>query len=286
VECLLDMVRQDDNFNTACYDQWLINLSERICEVWSKQLGRGQKGTDAYEEHSAWIPLSQTVDLLVCDDDASSLVGFQLRLSHCIINRAFHDDSHNLNNNDDWVSRLVDEELKISKVPTEACSSRSWQVIALASIGLAKLATLFPEDDGAKCYALLDICTVCFNIAVGDLQLKIQQQRRLKENRENDADDITMDNRSSTDDEHLESYALHATFERLENISRCLSEKTRHLIMQNICFPWASHMAESLRNYARLRKGPFAPPSGKNAIGSKKHQTTLESFLSDKKPVK
>jgi len=313
IECLLDMVRRKDNPNSACYDQWLYNLSEQIFELWSKQLGRGQRGTDAYEDHCAWLSLSQTVDRLVYDDEdddsvngndnikkterksTSSLVGLQLKLSHCIINRAFDDDQdvhkaqnymkekgrkikHNFGNNDDWVSQLVDEEMNILK-----CSSWSWQAIALASIGLNKLATLFPEDYGSKCFAVLDICTVCFHISVVDLQSKIQY-RRLKENREYDSvengvDHIPMDSRSSTEDAHSERYALYATFERLEEISECLSQKTRGLIMQNICFPWASHMAESLRNYARLRKGPFAPPSEKNMIGAKKHQTKLDAFL-------
>jgi len=308
IECLLDMVCRKYNPNSACYDQWLYNLSEQIVELWSNHLGRGQKGTDAYEDHCAWLSLSQTVDRLVCDDEdddsvndnasikkknqrktTSSLVGLQLKLSHCIINRAFDDDQdghqvekgrkikHNVGKND-WVSQLVDEEMNILK-----CSSWSWQAITLASIGLNKLATLFPEDYGAKCFAVLDICTVCFHISVVDLQSKIQH-RRLKENRENnsvenDVDHIAMDSRNSTEDAHLERYALYATFERLEEISECLSQKTRGLIMQNICFPWASHMAESLRNYARLRKGPFAPPSEKNMVGAKKHQIKLDAFF-------
>ena len=341
MKCLLDRVRRreeqnnheigddddDDDDDKVSYEQWLLSLSERICDVWSTQLGHGQKGTDAYEDEHAWLCLARTATSLVSvedsscgdmkDDDnserktTSSLKDFQLSLSRCILKRAFDDDQdgkqpqdteenrekteHHIGNNNDWVPGFVDEEMQSLKIPAEARSYQSWQAMTLATVGLAKLAASFPEDEATKCFALMDICTVCFRLGYVELQPKIRNQCLLKEKKEEDyieyddvqiTKDTTTTSSISIEGEILEKQALYNAFERLESVTQILSNKTRALIMQNVCFPWASHMAESLRNYVRLQKGPFAPPSlKKNVIAPMQQQPTLDTFLSSNKPI-
>jgi len=344
VQCLLDKVRREasahdqrinreDGDVRVSYEQWLLNLSERICSTWSKKLGRGQKGTDAYEDEHAWLCLARTVACLGnIDNDfeqensgscshlkvhenreramTPSLKDLQLTLFRSILNRAFgcerdRDSTQHVNENreerpigicntDDWVSRSVEEEMESLSIPGEVRASQSWQALTLSSIGLAKLATSFPEDEASKCFALMDTCTVCFRLGIVDLQKKTRNGC-LKEPKEEDFeehDDVHISNNTSTtdpskigiEDEVLEKHALYNAFERLESLAQIISNKTRALIMQNICFPWASHMAESMRNYARLQKGAFAPTSIKNTVAPMRLQAKINSFFESDKP--
>jgi hypothetical protein len=319
VACLLDRVRQEDrcysdrngnDHNVESFEEWLQILSERIRTIWSTQLGRGQMGTDAYEDEYAWLCLARSVTRLVliggieyqkiggmyggieCDDHreraiVSTLKDFQLSLCRCILKHAFRGDENsyliedmrkglveNRNNNGgdsfDWVSHFVDEEIRRMMVPPDIRSYQRWQAIALAVVGLSKLASSFPEEEASKCFALMDVCTVCFQLAIVELEHEIQKgcQEETKDGFDDD-DDFLVTNENTMSiasnknakDSVLEKYALYNAFVRLENASEIISNKTRVLIMRNICFPWASHMAESLRNYARSQKELYAPPS-------------------------
>ena len=298
-------------------------------------MGRGQRGTDAYEDEHAWLCLARTVACLgnidnnfeeensgSCSDPkvhenresamTSSLKDLQLSLFRCILNRAFgyerdRDSTQHVNENknqeerytgicntDDWVSRLVEEEMESLSIPGEARSSQSWQALTLSSIGLAKLATSFPEDEASKCFALMDGCTVCFRLGIVDLQKKTRNgyPKESKEEDFEENDEVHVSNNAITtdfskggiEDEVLEKHALYNAFERLERLAQIISNKTRALIMQNICFPWASHMAESMRNYARLQKGAFAPLSVKNSVAPMRQQAKINSFFESDKP--
>ena len=313
--CLLELVHREEecvNHNGAegnaevSYEQWLQSLSERICKVFSNNLGRGRKGTDTYEDDRAWLCLSRTVNRLVTFDDidgdikeigsgkkTSLLKDFKLSLSYCILNSAFKNDQEGDNivySNDDWVSLDVDEEIKIWKAPAGTCSSRSWKAMAMASVGLTRLATSLSDNEATRCFALVDICTVCFQLGIVDLQPKIlyrcMKDDREKDIIENDTVEISKDSSCRVDD--IEKHALHTAFERLEVISERISTQSKALILQNNCFFWVSRMAESLRNYARLQKGPFAPQPGKNAVGDSTvmQQTKLHTFFSNDIPRK
>eukprot|EP00536_Pseudo-nitzschia_multiseries_P006650 jgi/Psemu1/304301/fgenesh1_kg.145_\ len=167
-------------------------------------------------------------------------------------------------------------------IPDTARSLQSWQAVTLASVGLTKLTTSFPEDEASKCYAVMSICTDCFRLGIMDLQKDIRE-RCLNETEQEDFeeyDDVqtstddasTIPSKGSIDTEVLEKHALYYSFERLESQAQIITNKTRVLIMQNICFSWASQLAESMRNYARLLKGGFAPSGVKNQAPPVKQQ--------------
>jgi len=177
-------------------------------------------------------------------------------------------------------------------VPFEIRVSQRWQAMTLAVVGLTKLASSFPEDEASKCFALMDIFTVCFQSTIVELEHEIQKNS-LKEKKDgsddNDDNQITNGNATtiasrSVEDEVLEKHALYNAFLRLEHVSEVISNKTRVLIMRNICFPWASHMAESLRNYARSQKEQYAPPSVTNRFAPVKQQSTISTFFKNNKP--
>jgi hypothetical protein len=334
VACLLDRVRLADAYNndgssdvdnSESFRHWLKTLSERICTIWSKQLGRGQRGTDAYEDEHAWLCLARSVARLVCIDGGdyknvggsfggseSPLKDFQLSLCRSILKRAFavDQDGHQLQDkikreenikngdgkSDDWVSRFVDEEMRRMNVPLEIRVSQRWQAMTLAVVGLTKLARSFPEDEASKCFALMDIFTVCFQSTIVELEHEIQKNSpKEKKDGSDDNDDnqitngnaTTISSRSAEDEDEdkvLEKHALYNAFLRLEHVSEVISNKTRVLIMRNICFPWASHMAESLRNYSRSQKEQYAPPSVTNRVAPVKQQSTISNFFKNNKP--
>ncbi|VEU39973.1 unnamed protein product [Pseudo-nitzschia multistriata] len=321
IQCLLDRVRweaeaHDEQSNCSkdgvnvSYEQCLERLSERICTTWSTKLGRGLKGTDAYDDDQAWLSLARTVAMLENMDISfedendgqhrtiSSLKDFQLCLCESILNRAFsykHDDRNKnrketkteTSNTDNWVPSRVKEEMVKLGIPDEARSSQSWKALALACIGLAKLAIFFPEREASKCFATMHICTVCFRLAVVDLQKTIKE-RCLNETKKEDFEenenvqpsnksDTADSSESVTDNNILEKHALYDAFERIESLTQMISSRTRVLIMQNICYPWASHMAETMRTYARLQKGEFTPAFLKDT--PLKQQAKINAFF-------
>lgn len=341
VACLLDRVRLEDTYyndgngdidSSESFRHWLQTLSEQICTTWSKKLGRGQRGTDAYEDEHAWLCLARSVARLVRIDggdyenvggsygdlkghghrermNESPLKDFQLSLCRSILKRAFAADQaghqlrdmktkreEKINNgdgkSDDWVLRFVDEEMRRMNVPFEIRVSQRWQAMTLAVVGLTKLASSFPEEEASKCFALMDVCTVCFQSTIVELEHEIQKHSLKEKKRgsdDNDDNQITNDNATtitsrSVKDEVLEKHALYNAYMRLEHVSEIISNKTRVLIMRNICFPWASHMAESLRNYARSQKEQYAPPSVTNRVAPVKQQSMISTFFKDNKP--
>lgn len=332
VACLLDRVRReatyysygnDDVDNGELFGEWVQTLSERVCAIWSKELGRGQKGTDAYEDEHAWLCLARSVTRLThvdgCDYEkldgsygkrimVSPLKELQLSLCRCILKRAFGDDQDGRQlqdtkkgldekkynkdgKSDDWVSRSVVAEMRRVKVPSKIRSTHRWQAMTVAVVGLAKLASSFPEEEASKCFALMDICTLCFQSAIVELEHEIQLKCLEEGDGFDDNDDvqITNDNATTTasrsgEDEILERHALYNALVRLEIVSEIISNKTRIFIMRNICFPWASHMAESLRNYARSQKEHYAPPSVMNMITPAKQQSMINTFFKSDRP--
>lgn len=337
VACLLDRVRREDSFynfgidDGESFGEWQQTLSESICRIWSQKLGRGQRGSDAFEDKHAWLCLARSVTSLTCADgndykkvggiysglvdhgrsetiNISHLKDFQLSLCRSILKRAFGADpealnSHNIDNNPeininisdrkayDWVSGSADEEMRRMEVPTEICSSQRWQAMALTFVGLSKLVSCFPEEEPGKCFALMDICTICFQSAIVEQEHKIQKYSVIEKRRGFDDNyDVDLRNNNATtitsysdEQEVLEKHALYNALVRLESASEIISNRTRSLIMQNICFPWASHMAESLRNYARSQKGQYAPPSVTNGVAPLKQQSRIISFFESKK---
>lgn len=289
--------------------------------TWSKNLGRGRMGTDAYEDEYAWLSLARTATRLVCVDSGSMqgqgdgecivesyLKDFQLNLCRCILMRAFgaDNDGQKLRNvgksigeelsnsdgkSDDWISRLMDEEIQRMEVPFEICSTQRWQTMALAVVGVAKLASSFSEIDASKCFAIMDICTVCFQSATVELEDRIRKHcPKEKEGGVDDNEDTLISKEdgatiasSGVKNMVLEKQALYNAFVRLENVSEIVSNQTRELIMQNVFFPWSSHMAESLRNYARWRGMKYAPLSATNGVGSVKRQSTISTFFKSNK---
>ena len=307
------------------------SLCERIVSTWSIKLGRGRKGTDAYEDEYAWLSLARSVTRLVtvdggdyqkvgcsrgglkgCDHKKSNIVSslkdFQLSLCRCIIIRAFvaEQDGQKVQNvesslagkrinndgkSNDWISPFIDEEIRRMNVPVEIRSSHRWKAMALAVAGMVKLAGSFPEDRASKCFALMDICTVCFQSAILELEPEIQKHCPKEKNDDFDEDEdtlITNDRSvaiasSSVKDEVFEMHALYNALVRLETASKIISERIRTLMMRNVCFPWASQMAESLRMYVDSQRGRYAPPSAMNNAMSVKHQSMIKIFFKNKK---
>lgn len=192
----------------------------------------------------------------------------------------------------DWVSHSVDEEMERLKVPAKLRSSHCWQATILVLVGLAKLASSFPADEASKCYALMEIFTACFRSDIIELQQEILNNcQRRKDRGFDESRDVRITNDTSinittnvVEDEVLEQYVLHSVFVQLENCSQIISGKTRVLIMRNVCFPWASRMAESLRNYALSQKERFAHSSIKNGFEPAKQQSKISTFFVKEKP--
>mmetsp|Transcript_9887 Transcript_9887/g.24038 ORF Transcript_9887/g.24038 Transcript_9887/m.24038 type:complete len:825 (+) Transcript_9887:180-2654(+) len=331
VGCLLERVRWEKNYYNCeqnvindgeSFKQWLQTLSERICVTWSKQLGRGQKGTDAYEDENAWLCLARSVTLLFQNDgnDCEKHGGmknhnfgerivpcmrdFELSLCRCILRRAIvidldlhqsrdieatRDEQKCESEFNDWVSSCVDEEMQKMKVPFNIRSSKRWQTLCLSVVGLDKLAHYFPEGEASKCFALIDICSVCFHSAIIEIEIEIRKYC-LKGNRDRNDNNEDMhfmnDNligiSSQNADEISERHALYNAFVSLEDTSEVISNMTRLLIMQNVCFPWASHMAESLRNYIRSQKEKYAPPDARLGVEPIKQQSRISTFFKNK----
>jgi len=321
----------DDVDCRQTFDDWLELLSERICVAWSKELGRGQKGTDAYEDEHAWLCLARTVTRLVClnedgykkDDDSClnlnyrrhegkvmtlSLKAFHLSLCRCILNRAFDTGNNEFNKelnpqektfdkdmkSCDWDSIYDNEEIRRMEVPIEIRSSQRWKAMTLAVLGLAKLANFFPEKEAAKCFAVVDICTASFQSAIVEIERQIQQSNlNEKEDAFDDLEDSQMISNNDTpstarriEDGVLEKDALYNALVRLEAFCEIIWNRARILIMQNICFPWASRMAESLRNYSRSKKIKYTPSSVMNStFAPVKQQSIISTFFKKTDPT-
>ncbi len=285
------------------------SLSEKIVAVWSTQLGGGRKGTDAEKDEHAWLSLARSVTRLVRiggsrsgldvynnteETIVSMLQEFQLSLCRSILLRAFVAEDGQKeqtveNSSDercvstdgksnDWISFLMKEETKRMKIPVGVQSSQRWRAMALAVTGFVKLASCFPEDSehACKCFALMDSCTVCFQSAIVELEPEIQKNL-LNENT-NDFDDEDEMASSSFSDEVLEKHALYNALVRLENASQIISNRTKPVILRNVCFSWTGTMAETLRNYISSQKEQYAPPSATNSVTTKQ-QSRINSFF-------
>ena len=320
VACLLDRVRREDRYyqsgsekNVASFGQWMERLSEKIVTAWSTQLGRGRKGTDAHLDEQAWLSLARSVTQLVRIDGSggglkaqdgiekrivSTLRDFQLSLSRSILIRAFvardGQKEETVENSsgekcipdgekpNDWISSLMKEEAERMIIPVDIQSSRRWRAMVLAVTGLVKLASSFPEDTPSKCFALMDICTVCFQSAVVELEPEIRKNLQNEKAADfDDEDDILTSNdrvSSGLKDEVLEKHALYNALARVENASQLISNQTKPIIMRNVCFSWTGSMAEILRNYVSSQKEQYAPPSVTSEVATKQ-QSTINSFF-------
>lgn len=288
------------------------SLSEKIVTTWSTQLGRGRKGTDAYLDEEAWLSSARSVTQLVRIDGSSGLKAhngiekrivstlrdFQLSLSRSILIRAFVGQDglkeQNVENSsdekcipndekpNDWISSLTKEESERMKIPVGIQSSQRWRVMVLAVTGLVKLASSFPEDTPCKCFALMDICTVCFQSAIVELEPEIRKNLPDEKVADfDDEDDVLASNdrtSSSSNDEVLEKHALYNALVRIENASQLISNQTKPIIMRNVCFSWTGSMAEILRNYVSSQKEQYAPPSVTSEAATKQ-QSTINSFF-------
>ncbi len=234
----------------------------------------------------------------------ASLRDFQLSLCRCLLMRAFDAEQdgqeiqHTENalegkpintideKSNDWLSSLIANEIELMKVPVEIQSSHRWRAMSLAVAGMVKLAGSFPEEEASKCFALMDICTVCFHSTIVELEHEVLKNcLNEKKDRfdEDEDDDSPMTDDNNVNDEPLEKYALYNALVRLEQASQIISSRTKSLIMRNVCFPWAGHLADSLRNYARSRKERYAPPSLTNKVPSVKQQSSINTFFQNTK---
>ena len=184
----------------------------------------------------------------------------------------------------DWFSSLMQEEIHRMEIPSGFQSSQRWRAMALAVTGLVKLASSFPEDSehASKCFALMDTCTVCFQSAIVELEPEIRKNLQNDNTTDfDDEDDILASNEmasSTFTDEVLEKYALYNALDRLENATQIISNKTKPVILRNVCFSWTGTMAETLRNYISSQKEQYAPPSATNRVGTKQ-QSRINSFF-------
>lgn len=285
-------------------------LSEKIVTVWSTKLGRGRKGTDAEKDEHAWLSLARSVTRLVRIDSGrsddtekrivSTLKDFQLSLCRSMLLRAFvaedgqkEQTAENCSDDkgastdgrsNDWFSSLMREETQRMKIPIGVQTSQRWRAMALAVTGLVKLASCFPDDaeHASQCFALMDTCTVCFQSAIVELEPEIRKNLQNDNTTDfDDEDDILASNEmasSSFTDEVLEKHALYNALDRLEIASQIISNKTKPVILRNVCFSWTGTMAETLRNYISSQKEQYAPPSATNRVATKQ-QSRINSFF-------
>ena len=230
---------------------------------------------------------------------------FKLSLCRCILKRAIITDQGlhlttkmeeipeekiSESESNDWVSSCIDKEMQKMKVPFEIRSSQRWQALCLCVVGLDELENNFPKGEPSKCFALIDICSVCFHSAILEIETEVRKcHSKQNGDRYDESEDFHIMNDNfigivsqNIEDEVSEKHALYNAFVRLEDTSEVISNRTRLLIMQNVCFPWASHMAESMRNYIRSHKEKYAPPSTTISIEPVKQQSRINTFFKNK----
>jgi hypothetical protein len=286
----MDMIKSQDCLEFS-YIQWLDDIVENLCSTWSTQLGGGQKGTDAYRDHKGWLSLAYTVSQTLnrfnppfqnyssnCQGvnlsegfrskRSSSLEQLQFKLSHSILRKAFPDQSFETVFEEDTKLFMSKINRILNDVPKSLLDS--FKTIQLSLFGLSNLETSSGETNGTKCFAIMEITTLCFLKSVGDIQSQIKQHQveviTDVEHEDNKTKLIEVENNSAN--------SLISVFEKLEQNAGSISQKSRNLIMQNKCFSFTSQLAESLRNYARLRNDKYAPRSARII-----KQRTADSYL-------
>lgn len=300
------------------YKDWLNNLSEQIVTIWSTQLGRGPRGSDAHDDVHAWLSLSRTIRHLAVSsmmtlnqasstkDSHSMMVtnDLEMALSRCVVRRALDGAYWKKSDGpiDDWVSTALRRTTDSWVVPScdtglddqqeqtmqnhggKTLRDDSWQALAFVSVALSELSEdNFPEDDPAKCLAVVEIASVCFYIGLRQVHAKVLLRCQLdqKEERKDLEGGYKFGNDPGTgttrpDSNHRwEKVAMGIFLEQVEVSCHKVSLLTRRLGMSNACFPRASLVLECIRGFARLQKTPFV-----EAKAGPPRQVKLDSFLS------
>ena len=273
VSRLLLTVRKEIDDETQ-YKQWTNDLATKIFTVWTNKLGPGPNDTDASEDIHAWLSLSRTVRFIghegyMLDDHAmDNKIDFpysalQFALARYALSCAF--ESTGSHGDEDWLYQSVGDKLKNWGLAQKASESGPWQVLATAAASLEKLRNSFPSDEPTKCYAVVEMATVCFTLAV----CEIQQQQLI----EIKIFDCKIE-KKSPGTEVSEKQSLFIALNFFEDCNQRISKLTRDHLLQNKCFILSSTVIECMRNYSRLLKTRFAP--------TEKRQVTMDAFFSKK----
>jgi hypothetical protein len=323
-----DLVLVDDNDRPIddAYNNWLHDLAEKIFRIWSTKLGRGPKGSDAYEDAHAWLSLSRTIRHLTVSrmmttmmmstnqpsSPSSSLSmnnDLEMALSRYVVRRAL-DGTGNWKQqlsdgtiDEDWVSLALNQTLNRWIVPSSESSRHddAWQILAFVSVVLSELGgENFPQDDPAKCLAMVEIAATGFYIGLKEVHAKVllRCHEEQKEKRKEPDDGLKLDmnegttsssttktttaSQGETDvaNHNWEKAAMFAFLQQVEASCHDVSVLTRRLCMNNACFPRASLIVECIRGFARHQKTPFL---GAKPVSPR--QSKLDLFLSRETPA-
>lgn len=269
---LLETVRETVAFQES-YQTWIRNLSFKIYQMWSTQLGGGNEGTDVKGDKRAWLAVARTVQCLASNDTTRSCNDLQLELMHCAVLCAFDlfrneaVQSNAREGENDWLAQAMSKKLAEWDVPLDSRAKICWMAISMVGVTMEKLSSCFPDNDPAKCLAFTQCCVIAISIGVSDL---FQQTDTVRQLLEPTIASLGNDSRPSRAKD-----ALCCALGQLEENADRLSSLCRSRSMQNQCFPRSSFVVECLKSYARLLNGQLAP----GIKESEKKQKTMDHFF-------
>jgi hypothetical protein len=263
------MVRNEIN-DEIQYNKWIDDLATNIFILWTDKLGPGPNGTDASNDIHAWLCLSRTVRFIghegyMPDDHMTdNKIDFpctvlQFALARYALSFAF--ESTGVQDDESWLAQSVGEKLQNWGLARKASESGPWQVLATAAASLQNVRDFFPANEPTKCYAVVEIATVCFTLAVCEIQQELVEVKIF---------DSKIEKKSPVA-EVSEKQSLFAALNFFEDCNQRISKLTRDHLLQNKCFILSSTVIECMRNYSRLLKTRFAP--------SDKRQVTMDAFF-------